>query len=308
MKSFEVKKIGDGSNTFTVYRNPNEELRQQISSFNVDRSFFEEWNGTRWEIGEAEDGEIRCTSGKNVKYFSHEEVDIFLEEKAEHERNQKFPAYKYFKDCFGVISNIVEYENYPWRLRIIDLIDASRFLSDDREIDTTGVNFYFNFFNYEFKGLGLDVRPSGNSLALFFTKDGDFINRDYNENLSYFTNEVISPTRMLETLKNKIMEKTQGKLERSKGKFFMDDCCIIPYNYAKEPDSKSIEFGVEIIPIRSDGKSYQLYSGYPIHKKPANVETSNFQELWEIVMNSLTPLQKCLVSDDFQQFQQFITD
>jgi hypothetical protein len=65
-------------------------------------------------------------------------------------------------------------------------------------------------------------------------------------------------------------------------------------------------FGIKIAKVRSDGKTYQIEPGYTIHKKPVKTEEKTFEDLWNYILNDLTPFQKCLISDNFQEFKNYI--
>jgi hypothetical protein len=88
--------------------------------------------------------------------------------------------------------------------------------------------------------------------------------------------------------------------EFSAGKYFTGKECIIPYTYG---DAK---IGFEIIPVRHGGGSYQHNSGDKIIKHPTKVQFRNIDELFNDFLSKLTPVEKCLLSDDYKNFMSFV--
>lgn len=319
MKNFEIRKVGEGSSTRTVYRNPDEELKRKIASFLPETETVDiGWPPTKWKVEERDGDEYRCTEGRNVKYFTVEEVEKARASQIENSRNRAYPAYKYFKDCFGVISKLVtvvsERENNGdfYSLEILNLVDGfstGSVVGMSYEINPMSVEFYNEFYRYEietYNKIGLEPSVSASSLCLHFTPEGDFVNRDYNKDFSKFQQGVISPTVALEALKKMLFKKVGNGVTKSKGKFYTDKFCFVPYNRFHSEHKPSLEFGFYVVPVRSDGKSYQVYTGDTIYRKPANLEQSSREEMWSYLMNMLTPAQECLLSDDFLNWKQYL--
>ena len=86
------------------------------------------------------------------------------------------------------------------------------------------------------------------------------------------------------------IKKLEG-LQYSRGKYYTDKFCYIPYYNELRGD---LELGIEIVPVRYDGKSYQKHSGYPIYKKPAKLEPKTSEDLLEDVKSLMTPKFKSL--------------
>jgi hypothetical protein len=311
MKQYELRKEKEGN--YTVYRNLNESLKAEIANFKVDTSTVSlGWPPIEWTIQERDGNEFKCVSGRDVKYINVNDVEEAIEEKLTTERNKKFQAYQHFTKTFGVISNLREYEGKPWRLSILDIksaTDMGALVGMESELDTTSVNFYSSEFQYEFDTyhtIGIKMNLVGTSMCLYFTPEGDFINRDYNVDLSSYETKTISPTIMLEHLKSEIFKKVGNTgVVRKGNKFFTDKYCFIPYNKMNN-ENQEPDFGVKIIPVRHDGKSYQIESGHTIHKRPEKIDQSSPEELWKELEKSLTPLQKCLLSDEFLNFREFV--
>jgi hypothetical protein len=311
MKQHELRKEKEGN--YTVYRNLNETLKSEIANFKVDTSTVSlGWPPVEWTIEEQDGNEFKCVSGRDVKYINVNEVQEAIDEKLNTERNKKFQAYQYFTETFGIISNFQEYQGKPYNLSILDIksaTDMGALVGMQRDLDTTSVNFYSSEFRYQFEtynALGIEMSVVGTSMCLYFTPEGNFINRDYNVDLSSYESKIISPTIILEHLKSEIFKKVGNTgVVRKGNKFFTESNCFIIYN-KMENEKQELDFGVEVIPVRGDGKSYQIHSGYTIHKRPEKADQSSPEELWAELEKSLTPLQKCLLSDDFLNFREVV--
>jgi hypothetical protein len=116
MKKHYLKKgegttlLGDKDKGYSVYKNPDSELREKIKNFKPDQAKVTMgWPEKTWDILEWEDKEVKCQSGRNTSYFPIEEIKEALANQEKLERNLKFPAYKHFKDAFGIISNVEDW-------------------------------------------------------------------------------------------------------------------------------------------------------------------------------------------------------
>lgn len=307
MKKYVIRKQGEGSDTYTIFNNPNTELKKQISNFKCDTNTVEMgWPSRKWTILEKDGDEYKCQSDRDISYFKVSDVEKNRIEYIEEQRNSKFLAFEHFKSCFGIITEYTP--NY--NLSILDLTDGmsmGRIVGMNTNINTMSVEAYFTQYEYEinkYQELSLKCGVHGQNMCLYFTPYGDFINRDYNINLENYSQDTISPTVILNELKtliyNEVGEKT---LEYSKGIYYTSTHCYVIYT-----SEKNNEFGIEVIPVRHDGKSYQIHSGYTIYKKPAKTVQKTVNELWDELMSALTPLQKCLVSDDYLNYKNYINE
>lgn len=307
MKKHKINQIGEGSNTYSVYENPNKELKKQISEFQPDLSEIEMgWPPLKWTIVEQDGDEYKCQSGRDIKYFKVDDVNKAIEEQKEKQRNKQFLAFEHFKPCFGIISYYKKNDD----LKILDLtkgMSTGALVGMNTNIDTMSVEAYFSEFNYEIKTyseIALDINVYGQNMKLHFTPEGDFTNRDYNIRLDEYEQKIISPTVILQDLKELMQSAVGNSFEYANGKFFTNRMCVLPFNYAKDEDEDgSNMFGIKIAKIRNDGKTFQIETGCTIHKKPVKTEEKTFEDLWNYILNELTPFQKCLIGDNFQEFQ-----
>lgn len=309
MKKHKIKQIGEGSNAYSVYENPNKELKNEIANFTCDTNTVEMgWPSKTWTILEKDGDEYKCQSGRDISYFPISKVDENRIEYIEKQRNSKFLAFEHFKPCFGIVSNY----NQNRDLKILDLtsgMSMGKIVGMNTNINTMSVEAYFSEFNYEIKSyneIALDVNVYGQNMNLHFTPDGNFTNRDYNIRLDDYEQKIISPTVILQDLKELMQSSVGNSFEYANGKFFTNRICVLPFNYAKdEYDSRSNMFGIKIAKVRNDGKTYQIQTGRTIHKKPVKTEEKTFEDLWNYILNDLTPFQNCLISDNFQEFKNY---
>ena len=284
-------------NDFSIFENTNSDLKRKISEFKVSNSDEVKmgWPSKTWKIIEQDGEEVKCQEGRNITYFKLTDIEEALKDKLEYERNQKFKAFEHFKEAFGVISLFRKHEGHMM-LRKIDLQNCIGLLGrrinldlnaeSQRVIDTRGVEGYDTFYAYElnsYKGIEISASASGGTLNLFFNSEGNYVNRDYNEDILMYSCEDISPTIIFKEFEKRIL--AIKNLNHSKGKYYTDTHCYIPYFYEERGDLKS---GVEIVPIRYDKKTYQHMAGETIYKKPAVLEKSTSKEMLNDIKNKMT--------------------
>lgn len=298
MKKFEIKKIGTGSSTETIYKNIDLDLKKEIANFTCDLNTIPMGFPVEdWTIGEKDGNEYKCINGKNVKYFPIEEVEECRTLHLETMLNKKYLAYKYFKDTYGIIHSYSKNN----KLLILDLTDTIKFDGINYELNTMSVNSYYHLFNYGISTyMGIYIKPEvrGINMSLYFTPEGDFINRDYNINLSDFTQEYGEPAVIFDDFKNLIFKEIGEKtLEYKNGKYFTNDVC---YTLA-DTDDIGIRFHKR---IRDD--HYQYRSGSKIIKKPKKTEIRTKDDLWNHILNTLEPYQKCLLSNYYLEYRDYL--
>lgn len=288
MKDHLLKTNGTGSDTHSIYRNPDEELRQKIAGVIVDRSEVMMGFPERiWNITQKEGDEYRCESGRDISYFKNEEVERALSEKLEKERNRQYLAHKYFKKHFGILSNFQEFEDETFYSCSLDKIDLVSPVFIGNNFNPISVEHYSNFYNYHLScggkqriaGIHLSVCPPyGSSMKLYFDSDGNYVNRDYNVDLNLFENKDISPSILVDKFKERVLGlgNKLRPLQYSKGKYFTKEYCLIPF-FENERDKYIL--GVNTIPVRDDGNSYQEYPGAKIYKRPAKIEERSVESL-----------------------------
>jgi len=275
------------SNDHSIFQNPNAELRKQIADFKIDATEVEMgWPSKKWKIIEWEGDEAKCQEGRNTSYFKRSEIEEALKDKLEYARNQAFKACDYFKNAFGVISAMTPART---QLKKIDLQGANDFMGRavgiSRELNPLVVEGYETFYEFNistYKGVSISATVSAQMLKLHFNADGDYVNRDYNEDLLEYECKDISPMIIFEEFEKSIL--ALGDLEYCKGKYYSDKNCYIPYYGEIRGD---LTLGVEIVPIRYDNKSYQHSSGDTIYKKPAVLEKKTSQDLLDTIKSKM---------------------
>lgn len=280
------RKDASYNDTYTTYRNPDEILRKEIQNFKIDETKLKiGWPEKEWNIVAYENDEVKCQLGKNINYFPLDEVKKAQRDIRKYQINQKYQPYKYFKEHFGIISELhrdkeqggvylkrIDIQNGISKGALIGLIDLG--------IDPTVVEFYGDHHEYDFRCYGdeieLEVRPyRGSSMNLYFNEDGDYVNRDYNVDLNRYVQKDISPDVVLKAFEEKIL--SLGKLQFSRGKYFSKKFCYIPFAYNEENGSRNIKCGVELIPANGEN----VYKKYRVSaiKLPKKLETKTGEDL-----------------------------
>jgi len=134
-----------------------------------------------------------------------------------------------------------------------------------------------------------EIRRSGNSINLFFNKDGDFVNRNYNEHIAEYEARDIDPKVVFDAFKEAVLALDKENLEGlEKGvKFFSDKYCFTPYVFA-EPGYKVV-IGIDAIPSKPYEKGvYKEYRKPVIYKPtPARCVKKSAQEMLNIIADQL---------------------
>jgi hypothetical protein len=212
--------LGSKDTGYSVYKNPNAELREKIKNYKPDQTKVTMgWPAEKtWDIIEWEDKEVKCQSGRNTNYFPIKEVEKALAEQEELQRNIEFPAYKYFKDAFGIVSSIEKWEGG----KKITILDLQSHISIGRDYSPTSVEHY----NYEYEGelrfdddMKVEFSKGCNMMSIYFNKDGDYMNRDYNVNLNQFKCKEENLGILLSELKKKIL--ALGEVAFFRGNFYV---------------------------------------------------------------------------------------
>lgn len=274
-------------NTYSTYRNPDEALRKEIQDFKIDETKITlGWPEKDWTIVAYEGDEVKCKSGKNIHYFPLEEVKKAQKENHQYQLNQKYQAYKYFKQHFGIVSELYRDKEYGGvhltRIDIQSGLSTGSLVGIERDLNPMNVEFYGDEHEYDFRCYGdeieLEVNPyRGTSMNLYFNKDGDYVNRDYNVDLNKYKQNDISPDVVLKAFEEKIL--SLGTLQYSHGKYFSRKFCYIPFAYSDENGGRDIKCGVELIPAQ-DEITYKKYRT-PAIKLPKKPEKKTGKDLLE---------------------------
>lgn len=295
MKEYQIKRVlPEGStynNYYTTYRNPDPKLRKEIASFKLpDNKVTLGWPEKEWTIVEYEKDEVKCQSGRNTNYFPIDEVKEALERNLNYKRNQKYQPHKYFKEHFGIISKVYK-DKKSLYIQVLDMTDAATiggFVGIDKSLDPTGVEFYGYFYDVNLEwyddSIKFNVSKHASSMNIWFNEDGDYVNRDYNQNLNEFKNEGADLKSVLEHWRKNLIKVYGKEIEHLNGKYFINDQCLVPYVY--DNGDRSPEFGIEIYKSEDKGKTYKKWRSLSI-KKPKKTEWVNGDHLWNKLMEMM---------------------
>ena len=292
MKEFQIKRVlPEGStynNYYTTYRNPNAKLRKEIASFKLpENTVTLGWPEKTWKILEYENREVKCQSGRNINYFTVEEVREALDSNLTYERNQKYQPHKYFKQHFGIISKVYKDKKsiHIEKWDMVDALNTGALVGAYQPLDPTTVEFYGNHYRVELTwyddNIKLKASKHGSSLNMWFDENGDYVNRDYNENLNEFKNEDVDLKQVLDHWHKNLIKTYGREIEHLNGKYYFKDECLVPYVY--DNDDSDPEFGIEIYKSEDKGKTYKKWRSKAI-KKPKKTEWVNIEHLWNKLM------------------------
>lgn len=306
MKQYLIKTFreeGSRYDDYSIFRNPLEELKKKVANFKISKDTVTlGWPSVKFTIESHEsdaDGDIKCLNGKNIHYFPKSEVDKALGEKLKEARNAKFKAFEYFREAFGIVSYINEYQ-----LKIINLknmFDMSKALGGEGGFSKTTGGFYdYKLETYYYTGISM--HSHGESMNLFFTEDGDFINRDYIQKLVDFECKDIKPSELVEKFKNHLRKDYKGSIfEEVRGKYYSDKAVFIPFQHNGDEDSRDNgAFGFDIIPKHKYLKdTYKKYCKPAIKKPKAEGEKYTLEQVIDRLLDSLSDELKNKLSDDY---------
>jgi hypothetical protein len=174
-------------------------------------------------------------------------------------------------------------------LEVIDLEDGmntSQVIGGDIDLDPTGVEFYGGHYDYKIDvwddSIKIKASKHYSSMNIYFDENGDYVNRDYNENLNEFKahQDDIEPAAICRAHLKKTLKSVFGaNLLYAKGKYYSGDKCIKPYTYKEE-------FGVDILTSTDKGKTFRKYR-YPSVKMPKKVEEVTSDHLYNKLMEMI---------------------
>jgi len=278
----------DEEERYSTYKNPDAKLRKEIASFKLPcNKVTLGWPEKEWTILEYEKDEVKCRSGRNTNYFPIDEVKEALEENLKYERNQKYQPHKYFKKHFGIVSKIYKHQK-SLSINMLDMTDAATvgsLVGMKDLLDPTGVEFYGYFYNIQLDwredSIKLKVSRHASSMNIWFDENGDYVNRDYNQNLNEFKNEEADLKMVLAYWRKNLIKSYGKEIEHLNGKYYIKDECLVPYIY--DDGDRDPIFGIDIYKSEDKGKTYKKWREKSI-KKPKKTEWVNIDHLWNKLM------------------------
>lgn len=262
--------LGDTDDGYSVYKNPNAELREEIKNFKPDQTKVTMgWPEKTWDIIEWEDKEVKCQSGRNTSYFKIKEVKEALADQEELKRNLKFPAYEYFKHAFGVVSSVGDWGDGK-KVSILDLRSHIRL----GNYNPTSVEHY----NFEYEGklstyneLAAELSKGCTSMSIYFNENGDYMNRDYNLNLNNYECKEESLRLILDVLKEKLF--AFGEVKYARGSYYSEDKKLTLFIEREDHELRNkFKIGYSILKVKAAPKKMEI--------RPASA-------MWEDVLNKI---------------------
>lgn len=298
------KEDAQNRDAYSTYLNPNKELKAEILNFvanfkpdTIDIG----WPSEPWKVGEKDGNEFKCTKGRDVKYVDENLVIEKQKSALKNAINEKYLVGDHFKNAFGVL-----YSSSDWKFEILNLtnvIDPRNVpegsLLHGKKLSNLDLNCYESKIEYEldtYEVVGLIINPCVGMMFLSFTNEGDFYNRNYNENLNDFSNVPVSVNLIYDRFVNNLKEAINGETIMKNGKsFYTNSFMFTPYFYIDRQEHK---FGFSKVRKR-DSNTYKNGSGYKIYKKPAKLEEVSFDDMMSDLNKILPSDTKDFLNDDF---------
>ena len=301
MKNLLIKKYNENKEQdfygYTEYSLPDKELRNSIIEYvkTIDLTSFEllNFNRGKWSIIQfREDGKVKCSNeDEEVKLFDKSMIDTFLKEKILDSIEKKFPISENFIKTFGKlywvneINNSESYKTIDLKIleinKTIDLFASNA--SNVRVFEKVTRIEYWNTKEYtNTTELGIKVESYGHMMSLYFNKDGNLMNRDYNEDLDDYTNTPYDPKKLLELFYNDILSLGDLEYSAKSNNYFIPGYCLTI-------DLLESSIIINKIPVRNDNqKSY----GDKIIKKPKILKKITAQEFLSTIKTYFTDSMK----------------
>jgi hypothetical protein len=286
------KRSDSSSDVWTVFLNHDAALREAVLNVKPPTTFTSGWSRDKWTIDSYEGDEVKCTSGKNVKYFSKEEIEKIQHNLIKEDRIEKFNPFNKFFDQHGSLYRYQEYNDLNYSTKSIEALiggespgEESADLPDLRShMGMCSVNEYeFNITKTEFQ---LRFKEHCSTGFMEYTDEGDFVNRDYNQTLQLFTQEKPDILSIYTSFQDAIL--LLGSLEKTSASniLYSDNFCYVPFI---NDDTWGIEFTLAKIPVRPDyPRTYQFDRGDTIFKKPAKTIVLTVDEVLSFIETEFT--------------------
>lgn len=265
MKKYYLKKgegetlLGAKDKGYSIYKNPDEKLKEKIKNFKGDETKVTlGWPEKTWDIIEWEDKEVKCKSDRNISYFPIQEIKKALVEQLEINRNKKFVAFKNFKNAFGILSKLTKEEKY-WSLSILDIVDNLAIGDRFSPMSVEHYKFYYegklNFKN----DFSLKFEKRCSNMCFYFTPDGNYINRDYNENLNSFDCKEISMNILFDEFKKRVLNLKEVGFFR--GNYYIGSKKYQTFITREDHELyNTIEFGLQGTEVKTSPKKMEIAS------------------------------------------------
>lgn len=264
--------LGQVDDGYSVYKNPDAELREKIKNFKPDQTKVKlGWPEKTWNIIEWEEKEVKCQEGRNTYYFPISEVKEALKDEEEYKRNIKFKAYEHFKNAFGIVSCVRDW-GYGKKVFILDLQSRVKFPGD--RYNPTSVEHYNFEYGAELKTyneISVELSKGCTSMSIYFNENGDYMNRDLNMNLNDYECKEVNLGLVLEELRDKLL--AYGEVSVFRGVYCAGDNKLTFFTKREDHELRN-EFKI----------------GYYIEKakaKPKKVEMVSASVMWDEVVKNI---------------------
>jgi hypothetical protein len=270
---------------WSIFENGDKKLKKEIKNFPTPDSF-EGWPGEMWKVEEYDGEEVKCVSGRNVKYFPKTEVEENLREAKKKLIIEKYDPLSTLFAQFGELYFADGHRERSWNTHNITTLLGGYLPGHEGGLASMSyAHEQERQLSVNDRKIELSYRNAGTSCFIEFTEDGDFIARDYNVAFKNFSQEKPSYNELISLLEKAV--KKLGSLEYSEKSnvFYGESFCYVPsfYREGDEQEPYKLTFELEFVPRREGKDDYQVWSGHPIYKKPKTAETIKPAKVWEIL-------------------------
>lgn len=272
---------GKESNTYSTWKNQDDELRKKIVNYPLD-DFIIEWPRAKWNIDSYDGDDVKCVDGRNVKYFTRQEVDTMLKTQKEHNIAGDFNAPGLFLKQFGPLYKRIIWDNpynnmehYREYLTIIEKpFTFNSGVKGDLMSYIKEYEFIYTGSKAEFK---LEYRGGyGTTAFLNFDENGNFSNREYNIPMLQFKQEKVDPADMYAKFKQDFCNLGVITLNQKRNRIFTDEFCYHPYFWNEQNESR---FTLQGTKVQSPGV-YKQYR-HKLERFPKTGTTTTAAEYWD---------------------------
>jgi len=259
---------------YSTFLNKDLDLIQKIKNHPKPTSFKYTWE--EWTIDSYEGDEVKCLSGKNVRYFSKEEVEEYVKKRFNDEINELYPPQSALVNQFFPLYCYTNYKdkyrNENYENTHISILSS---YSNVKAPKNWNLPRYMKGEDYSLTNkldqIQFTYSLRGSGCWINYDEDGNFVNRDYNLALKTYNQEKPSFVDLYANLLMYIAN--LGHVEagkNAKNTFFTQTHCLKFYLNNELNDSKEeLNFYIEKLPMREDGVSYKKEYGHgSIVKRP----------------------------------------
>jgi hypothetical protein len=261
---------------WTTFLNADPQLKAEVLAIQPDNTFVA-WPNETWTIEEYDGDEVKCSQGRNIKYFKREDVEEYQREQVKEKRNTSLNVFQKFFQIHGPLYREQTYKRDDYQIHKVDVLLSGN-TPKPGEMAFSGIMENEYEFVDSDSEITLKFKEHGNIAFMHFDDDGNFYNRDYNVKIQEFTQTKPDLQIFLQKFRDSVKALGPLQVSQKSDTLYGEDFCYIPWS---ETDQWGSEFELKKIPRRPgfSGYTYQRWKGESIIKKPTTVVTLSPEEV-----------------------------